>query len=38
MTPSWITIKFYEVQFDENWQVNSTTNLLFTYNARDKEC
>lgn len=31
MKPSFRIIKFYKIQFDENWKLVSTTNQIFTY-------
>ena len=34
MKPTWKVFKFFRVQFDENWQLTSTTTQLFTYKAK----
>lgn len=31
MKPKFRVIKFYKIQFDENWKLTGTTNQIFTY-------
>ena len=37
MKPKFRVIKFYKIQFDENWKLTSTTNQIFTYLSLRKQ-
>ena len=37
MKPKFRVIRFYKIQFDENWKLASTTNQIFTYITLRKE-